>query len=188
MDIGLKIRELLNKKSISIEKLGSLLQINRQSVYNITNNRVPITVERLQKIADVLEVPITYFFDANESCEECEELRKTNKILSELLDRFFKLNGGEMRQFVIFIADFCRNESNFKLLQSAYKKYLDKEYKQWVTLGVDTKRLPSDLKNKLNTLASDSQSLDELVIKYGELLGEEFMATRKPLKRIIKII
>lgn len=54
------IVRLRNKKGISQEKLAARINKSKQSIYLLENGKIQNPgIETLQKIADVLEVPIT---------------------------------------------------------------------------------------------------------------------------------
>jgi len=84
-DIILKIKALLDKKNITIQDFAIKIDKTKQTVYNYFNGKTAIDVETLQKISEVLEVPITYFFGLqNETnTKGCEEVLKENEILKK---------------------------------------------------------------------------------------------------------
>lgn len=57
-----KIKTLLEKRKITIQKLCDEVGISTVGFHNIYNNK-SIKVQTLEKIADVLQVPIKYFFE-----------------------------------------------------------------------------------------------------------------------------
>lgn len=88
MDIQLKIKELLSEKKISITEFSEKLDVSRNTVYNFFNKKYPIDVELLQKISDILEVPITIFFESNAESSPSflkAELEKVKENLSTLI-------------------------------------------------------------------------------------------------------
>jgi len=56
-----KIKLLLTAKSLSIEKLAVDIDISTRTFHNIFE-RNEINTKHLQKIADYMQVPITFFF------------------------------------------------------------------------------------------------------------------------------
>lgn len=87
-DIALKIKALITEKKITNIELSKNIGKSTKSLYNYLENKTVIDVETLQKIADVFEVSIGYFFneeiDTNKSKiellkQENEFLKKRNK-------------------------------------------------------------------------------------------------------------
>lgn len=71
--IGLNIKKyrlLYNKnnKKLTIEKLSKLTNLSITYIYNLENQNITttISINNLYKIATVLEVPISKFFENNE--------------------------------------------------------------------------------------------------------------------------
>ena len=63
MELGEKIRELRQSKSINIEKFSEMTKLSTGLISQIERNLVGPSVASLWKIAQALEVPIGYFFD-----------------------------------------------------------------------------------------------------------------------------
>jgi transcriptional regulator with XRE-family HTH domain len=62
MNIGEKIKEMAEDKKVSAQELAKRVKRTRQTIYDIYNNRVSVSVEMLESIAKALEVPIANFF------------------------------------------------------------------------------------------------------------------------------
>lgn len=60
-DIQLKVSKLLTEKKISIPKLALQLQMTKQNLYQILKSN-DIHVSTLEKIAKILNVPMSHFF------------------------------------------------------------------------------------------------------------------------------
>ena len=93
-NIGLKIKLLASKKKIDATDIAERIGISKQAVYGIYNNE-DIHTKRLREISEILEVPITYFFN-DEDCkqtnqEELEILRRENESLKKEIDRLQRL-------------------------------------------------------------------------------------------------
>jgi len=84
-NIILKIKALLDKKNITIQDFAIKIDKTKQTVYNYFNGKTAIDVETLQKISEVLEVPITYFFGVENETnkKDCEEVLKENENLKD---------------------------------------------------------------------------------------------------------
>jgi len=63
LQLGEKIRELRQSKSINIEKLSDMTKLSTGLISQIERDLVGPSVASLWKIAQALEVPIGYFFD-----------------------------------------------------------------------------------------------------------------------------
>jgi CheY-like chemotaxis protein/DNA-binding XRE family transcriptional regulator len=61
-EIGAAIRRRRRQLSLSLEKLGAMLQVSSQQVQRYEKGKNCLSVEKLQKIARALSVPICYFF------------------------------------------------------------------------------------------------------------------------------
>jgi len=129
-DIILKIKALLDKKNITIQDFAIKIDKTKQTVYNYFNGKTAIDVETLQKISEVLEVPITYFFGLqNETntkgCEEVlkenENLKDKNRFLeSERVHLIKELASSMFIRFVLnnfsFVPEGLKNEKRFDYL------------------------------------------------------------------------
>jgi transcriptional regulator with XRE-family HTH domain len=104
MEINLKIKELIDQKGITLKLFGEKLGRSRQNVYDIINGKQQITVELLEKIAIVLDVPINTFFETNHGSNRESEI---------LLD-YFKLNE---KNFFLFLWVF--SDILFKVVQNS---------------------------------------------------------------------
>lgn len=60
--IGLKIKDLVESKKITVIELSKVLGKSRQTVYNMYNEE-DVSTEILKKINSELGIPISYFFD-----------------------------------------------------------------------------------------------------------------------------
>ena len=80
MDYVLKIRALVSLKKITIEELANKLTISKQALHNILGNRTSLKIEHLEKIAKVLEVPVSYFFEEDQGNAISISTTKSNDI------------------------------------------------------------------------------------------------------------
>lgn len=92
--IGAKIKEIRKKKKISQEKLAELVSMNNRSILRIENQHNIPTLETLEKIAQVLEVPITDFFEMPTALTRKEIIKNINSMLEQMdekeLQTFYK--------------------------------------------------------------------------------------------------
>ena len=93
-----KFFDSLASKSMSVVYLAKKANLSRNHIYLILNNKTDVRTRTLEKLAEVLEVDISYFFgvDSNEvdklnakvSCLE-QELKKKEKLRSTLDNYYF---------------------------------------------------------------------------------------------------
>lgn len=60
MDIGGKIREIRNKKNITIKQLCEATALSKGFISSVENNKTSPSISTLQTIANFLEVPLAY--------------------------------------------------------------------------------------------------------------------------------
>lgn len=65
MKLGRQIKNLRESKNYTQEYLAKCLDITQRAYSKIENDEVSLSVEKLKRISDVLEVEISAFFDAN---------------------------------------------------------------------------------------------------------------------------
>src|SRR5688572_11637589 len=85
MHIGNKIRELVRKSEISVVNFANKIDVTKQHVYYIYE-RAHINTELLEKICEVLEVPIRDFFTDSTELKVEEDLIKENKDLLQQIN------------------------------------------------------------------------------------------------------
>ena len=62
-EIGKRVRTLRLQRDMSQTELGNSLQVTFQQVQKYENGANRISAGRLQRIAEVLEVPVTFFYN-----------------------------------------------------------------------------------------------------------------------------
>lgn len=72
MHIGKKIKELAENKKLTAPKLGKALGITKQAIYDLYDKE-DVNTKLLKQIADELGVPISIFFDEEESKTDIQE-------------------------------------------------------------------------------------------------------------------
>jgi len=106
-----KIKLLLTAKSLSIEKLAVDIDISTRTFHNIFE-RNEINTKHLQKIADYMQVPITFFFDEDgpdqarigvggraDGAGECVDCKVKDEKIAELQALLEKAEERENRLF-----------------------------------------------------------------------------------------
>jgi len=88
------IRELCKEKNISLKKLGEEIGIKTPQGVQRMINENSTTIDRLEKIAKLLEVPIWRFFDPNIEMayiQQIEQQKNRNNINEETLEQMTKI-------------------------------------------------------------------------------------------------
>ncbi|MFA7074238.1 MAG: helix-turn-helix transcriptional regulator [Endomicrobiaceae bacterium] len=63
----LKILEILRKKHISQKYLAEKIKIKPSSLSRMLSGKYKVKLENLEKIANVLEMPVSFFLDSNDN-------------------------------------------------------------------------------------------------------------------------
>jgi transcriptional regulator with XRE-family HTH domain len=110
-----KIKELSRSKNTPLKIIASKICMSESGFLKSLNNDL-LKVTNLQKIADVLEVPITYFFD-----EDIIFINKQSSIIEEQ-----KLNKTEFNQLYGFlIAQATRDGKTLEWLSRAFPTFFN---------------------------------------------------------------
>lgn len=99
--IGIKIKTLRKSKKITQEKLSEMLDVSPRHIVNIEMGYVYPTIEVLEKIASIFEVPFISFFE-NEYYDKY--FNKTDFIKNELYKKINDIDDKKLR-LLYFIAD-----------------------------------------------------------------------------------
>lgn len=87
IQIGTKIKEIRKRKRISQEKLAEMVSMNLRSINRIENQHNIPTLETLDKIAQVLGVSITDFFEGATPKTKQEIIDEINSIMNKMDDK-----------------------------------------------------------------------------------------------------
>lgn len=82
--LGERIREIRKAHGFSQEQLAVLVDIEQKHVSCIERGKNAPTIDRLQKIAEVLNVPVKDFFDCINTAEQEAYGRSIDELLQEL--------------------------------------------------------------------------------------------------------
>ena len=85
-----KINTLLTDKRLSVPMLADKIGMTKRGLYASLENKT-LTISTLEKIAEVLEVPVTVFFESS-SNEESEFLRKKTEELKASYNSLLDVN------------------------------------------------------------------------------------------------
>ncbi|MCM8710502.1 helix-turn-helix domain-containing protein [Clostridium sp. SYSU_GA19001] len=97
MDIGQRIRELRKSKNLTITALAKEIEITREFMSSLENNRYIPTLPTLEKICEVLNITLSDFFN-----EGTEPIALTPE-LKELLENAKELTPEQLEQLTKFI-------------------------------------------------------------------------------------
>jgi len=105
-EIGAKIKKRRIELGISQEQLAETLDVTYQQVQRYENGTNRLNVENIQLIADILSLPVSYFFESDEKVmivrEEASPYLPAQE--SKLMRYFRKLGGNRSRSLVIQVA------------------------------------------------------------------------------------
>ncbi len=122
--IGHGIRQRREQLNISQERLGEMIGVTYQQIQKYEKGTNRVSAERLSNIADILNVPISFFFESAREFRVSEDLDNKNysskekKTLSdqeqELLYCFRSLPDKKTRSNLInFLKSVCKKKSLF---------------------------------------------------------------------------
>lgn len=103
-EIGEKIKRRRRELGISQENLAETLGVTYQQVQRYENGANKLNVENLQVIADVLSVPVSYFFEAEKASMIAEKPSIYYPEESKLLKHFRKIKTSSLKNVVIQVA------------------------------------------------------------------------------------
>ena len=94
--LGLKIKELRKRKGLTQEELAELIQMEQNSISVMESGRNFPTLGTLEKIAKVLDVNLSDFFDYD-YIEDIDDIKaSTEDIISKMDDK-------QLRQFFKYV-------------------------------------------------------------------------------------
>lgn len=70
MNIGMKIKKLRGEKGITLKELSEKSELSVGFLSQLERGLTTIAVDSLEKLAEILEVNLTYFFDYPTTCKE----------------------------------------------------------------------------------------------------------------------
>jgi transcriptional regulator with XRE-family HTH domain len=111
--IGQKIRALRLERSLSQEELGHAVGVTFQQIQKYERGANRVSAGRLQKIADALEVSVTFFFDVDDSGKARRETGfgylKSKKAL-RMARAFAGIRAAPARNALVFIAEMIKRQ------------------------------------------------------------------------------
>jgi len=104
-EIGAKIKKRRKELGISQERLAEILGVTYQQVQRYENGTNKLNVEKIQIIADVISVPVSYFFENGKTSfvrEETEAFLHGDE--NRLLTYFRKIRQTDSKNIVLHVA------------------------------------------------------------------------------------
>ncbi len=103
--VGLKLREARTLKNLTQRDLGKLVGVTFQQIQKYENGKNRMGASRLWHISQILELPVSYFFEGLESgkrvdahdVETAENIRRQSL---ELLRNFYAIEDDQMREAI----------------------------------------------------------------------------------------
>lgn len=86
MEIGIKIKNLRNEKDMTLKELSEKSQLSIGFLSQLERGRTTIAVDALERMAEIFDVPLTYFFQLPN--------KRTNKILRSYEQEVFNVEEG----------------------------------------------------------------------------------------------
>lgn len=120
-NIGFNIRKIREQKGFSQEYMANVLNISQASYARMESEETKITVERLQKIAEILETSVIDFFNSdkftihNQNYEGAygngyvQNLNVENKEATEKLIKSYEIRIKEKDEQIAFLKSLIKN-------------------------------------------------------------------------------
>ncbi|MCL4537295.1 MAG: helix-turn-helix domain-containing protein [Nitrospirae bacterium] len=103
-EIGEKIKRRRKELGISQEELAETLGVTYQQVQRYENGTNKLNVENIQAVADILSVPLSYFFEPEKTLMLAEKRAAYSTAESKLLKYFRKIKNNSSKNAVIQVA------------------------------------------------------------------------------------
>ena len=144
MSLGTIIRDIRKSKGYSIMKIKELTGLSKSTISEIENDKSSPTTATLEKIANVLGVPVTDFFEekAETEKEKNEQLndkdkKSIDKDLNNIMQEFREgtdgtayYNGVELEESDLDLIESAMNIALEQIKIKNKEKYTPKKYKK----------------------------------------------------------
>ncbi len=101
--VGLRVRSRREELGISREKLAKHLSISYQQIQKYESAKNRISQSKLWEIAQVLNVPVSYFYPTEKVLHSIPEIDKREGEIRLLIDAYYSLPDKEDRQAVLHL-------------------------------------------------------------------------------------
>lgn len=102
--LGARIKEHRKARGLSQEQLAELIGIEQKHVSRLEVGKSYPTIDRLEKIALVLNVPMGSFFDTDSQSYDSEKASRLEQMIGELDSNYLNI----IQQFTEIISEFKR--------------------------------------------------------------------------------
>jgi transcriptional regulator with XRE-family HTH domain len=102
--IGERIKRRRRELGISQESLAEILGVTYQQVQRYENGTNKLNVENIQAVADILSVPVSYFFEPDKTLMIAEKPAPCLTVENKLLKYFRKIKNSSLKNTVIQVA------------------------------------------------------------------------------------
>ena len=103
-EIGEKIKRRRRELGISQEEMAETLGVTYQHVQRYENGTNKLNVENIQAVADILSVPVSYFFEPDKTLMIAEKPAPYLTAENKLLKYFRKIKNSSFKNTVIQVA------------------------------------------------------------------------------------
>ncbi len=103
MKIGRKLRQLRKQKGLTMAQLASLCHFSTGFISNVEHERVNPSIENIKLIADIFEVPYTYFLEDEHSTVFNQIASKGAVRVLELLKDYDEWNSQDQNELIIYL-------------------------------------------------------------------------------------
>lgn len=87
--VGEKIRKLRKSRNMTQAEMGKVLNLANNTISGWESGSNSLTVEKINEVATVFNVPASYFFDGIEGANESEQTHRTYSYLTVEQSVFF---------------------------------------------------------------------------------------------------
>lgn len=91
LKLGERIKEIRKAKGLTQEQLAELVDIEQKHVSRLELGKNAPTIDRLEKIAAALNVPMGSFFDSGNQEANAERAAKIERMVSELNEDYRRI-------------------------------------------------------------------------------------------------
>lgn len=95
-EIGEKLKEFRKLRGLTQEQLAEMVEVTFQQIQKYENGNTRLNTDKLQAVAQALDVPVSAFFD-----EGCRDEKLLSEQEQKLLKGYRSLNSPEIREFIV---------------------------------------------------------------------------------------
>lgn len=111
--VGKKIKEIRLKKGITQEELAFKADLEQSQIYRLENGKRRFNADQLEKISEVLDVPVINFFEGNVVFDD----EINNQQLLQLITQIQPSKRKVLLNFIRFLQDMDEDYFDVKVFQ-----------------------------------------------------------------------